>query len=257
MPLKDIPQEIIDQCNLRNKVATDGCVHIEIRRAICGLRQSDKLANNQLKDNLAKHGCFPSKHTPGLFFHKTRPISFTLVVDNFGICHQRQEDADHLVNALKQCCPIKTDWSESHHCGVDLDWNHDNRTLKTSMKNCIKRALLQFQPPAPARQQHAPSPFTPPNCGSKNQMATVDNTEPMTPAEKQRLQQMTGKFLCLARSVDDTTMSDSTRRTVRKLKRDSTHSTRAKNKSCSREPAQMSFFDSHKCSNEETKHMKI
>ena len=37
-------------------------------------------------------------------------------------------------------------------------------------------------------------------------MATIDNSEPMTQAQKHRLQQVTGKFLCLARSADDTTM---------------------------------------------------
>ena len=100
MQLKDIPQEIIDQHQLQDKVASDGYVCIEIRRAIYGLRQSGKLANNQLKENLAKHGYFPSKHTPGLFFHKTRHISFSLVVDDFGVCFQRQEDAEHLVASL-------------------------------------------------------------------------------------------------------------------------------------------------------------
>ena len=191
---------------LNDKVAADGCVHIKIRRAICRLQQSGKLANNQLKENLAKHGHFPSKHAPGLFFHKTRPISFSLVADDFGVCHQRQEDAEHLVASLKKHHPIKTDWTGSCHVGIDLHWDHNNRTLKTSMKNYVKRALLQFQHPTPTKPQHSPSPFTPPNYGSKIQMATVDNTKPMTPAQKQQLQQITGKFLYLARSVDDTTM---------------------------------------------------
>ena len=113
MHLKDIPQEIIDQYQLKDKVAADGYVYIEIRRAIYGLKQSGKLANNQLKDNLAKHGYFPSKHTPGLFLHKTRPISFSLVVDDFGACYQRKEDAEHLVQALQQHYPIKVDWTGS------------------------------------------------------------------------------------------------------------------------------------------------
>ena len=74
------------------------------------------------------------------------------------------------------------------------------------MKNHVKRAPLQFQHPAPTKRQHSPSRFTPPTHGSEIQMATVDNTEPMTPAQKQRLQWITGKFPCLARSVNDTTM---------------------------------------------------
>jgi hypothetical protein len=33
---------------------------------------------------MAKHG-YKETRTPGIFLHETRPISFTLVVDDFGI----------------------------------------------------------------------------------------------------------------------------------------------------------------------------
>jgi hypothetical protein len=35
------------------------------------------------KYNLAPFGYYPARHTPGIWLHKTRPISFTLVVDDF------------------------------------------------------------------------------------------------------------------------------------------------------------------------------
>ena len=61
-----------------------------------GLKQSKMLANKELKKVLAMAGYFLSKHTAGLFAHKTRPISFTLVVDDFGVKYINKADALHL-----------------------------------------------------------------------------------------------------------------------------------------------------------------
>ena len=57
-PLKDfqymrfkidlIPEEVIEEYNLRNKVDKDGWPYCEIRKIIYGLKESDKLANIQL-----------------------------------------------------------------------------------------------------------------------------------------------------------------------------------------------------------------
>ena len=41
------------------------------------------------------------KHTPGLWRHVWRPISFTLVVDNSGIGYVIQEHAYHLIIVLQ------------------------------------------------------------------------------------------------------------------------------------------------------------
>ena len=40
-------------------------------------------------------------HTPCLWSHVSRPIAFTLVVDNFGVKYMGKKHADHLANALK------------------------------------------------------------------------------------------------------------------------------------------------------------
>ena len=54
MKLTDIPQEVIDEYKLKDKVAADGFVYIEIRRAMYGLKQAGKLANDQLQKVLLK-----------------------------------------------------------------------------------------------------------------------------------------------------------------------------------------------------------
>ena len=38
----------------------------------------------------------------GFWRHRTRPITFSLVVDNFGVKYVGKEHADHLINCLKE-----------------------------------------------------------------------------------------------------------------------------------------------------------
>ena len=84
LQLKHFPQHTIDQYNLREN-AKNGWVNVEIRKAIYGLPQAGKLANKQLKEHLGPAGYYEVPHTPGLFTHVTRPIQFSLVVDDFGV----------------------------------------------------------------------------------------------------------------------------------------------------------------------------
>jgi hypothetical protein len=84
MLLSRFPEEIIQKYNL-NALAVDGWVYIEIRKGMYGLKQAGLLANQLLQTRLAPFGYYPAQHTPGLWLHKTRPISFTLVVDDFAV----------------------------------------------------------------------------------------------------------------------------------------------------------------------------
>jgi hypothetical protein len=67
-----------------------------------GLPQAAIIANKQLQKRLAPHGYQPVPITPGLWQHDTRPISFALVVDDFGIKYVNKADAEHLVDTLQQ-----------------------------------------------------------------------------------------------------------------------------------------------------------
>ena len=98
------PQHVIEQYNLMQKVYKR-CIWIEIRRSIYGLPQARKLANEFLRKKLAPHGYFEVKHTPGLWKHVSRPIQFTLVVDDFGVKYTKRKDAEHLLNILEKESP--------------------------------------------------------------------------------------------------------------------------------------------------------
>ena len=65
MPLKIIPERIIEQYNLCEK-AKNGYVYMEIRREMYKLPQAGILTVRLLKQRLAKHGYYEVAHTPGL-----------------------------------------------------------------------------------------------------------------------------------------------------------------------------------------------
>jgi hypothetical protein len=92
IPLSAIPDCIMDQYNLKPLIH-NGSVMVEIRKGMYGLPQAGILANNRLVKHLATFGYSPAKHTPGLFHHATRPISFCLVVDDFGVKYVGRKNA--------------------------------------------------------------------------------------------------------------------------------------------------------------------
>ena len=99
----------------------NGSVYVRIKNAIYGLKEAGKLANNDLVKRLAEHGYRPAKLTVGLFKHISRPITFTLVTDDFGVKYVNKRDADHLIEALQQHYDITTDWEGKKYIGIDLD----------------------------------------------------------------------------------------------------------------------------------------
>ncbi len=100
IPLALFPIWIVEQYNLK-KHLLNRFVHLEMRRAIWGLPQAGILANKQLRRKSALFGYYKCVNTPGLWYHVSRPISFTLVVDDFGVKYVRQEHADHLIANIK------------------------------------------------------------------------------------------------------------------------------------------------------------
>ena len=71
-------------------------------------------------DHLQAFGYHESKITPGLFKHETRDISFTLVVDDFGIKWINKEDLNHLIQCLELKYDMKVDMDAKQYVGIDL-----------------------------------------------------------------------------------------------------------------------------------------
>ena len=139
-----IPSEVISFYNLHKKTNSNGWVYVRIKNALYGLKEAGKLANDDLKKNLARHRYIPVTHTLGLFRHITRPISFTLVTDDFGVKYVNKTDAEHLVNVISTYYPMTTDWSGKKYIGIDLDWNYEQREVRASMKGYVESARQKF-----------------------------------------------------------------------------------------------------------------
>jgi hypothetical protein len=200
-----IPQEIIDGYNLNDIVESDGWCYAEIRKVMYGLKESGFIANQELKIVLAKAGYAPTKFTPGLYTHKTRPIAFSLVVDDFGVKYVNKDNMDHLVKTIGKRYPIKVDWKAEYYLGITIKWDYVNRTATLSMPGYVKEALLEFQHESTNGVKfNSPSPYTPPVYGKKQQMTKLDQTNPINKKETKIYQKVCGKFLYYARAIDTT-----------------------------------------------------
>jgi hypothetical protein len=205
IPLHMLPEAIIGQYNL-TPLVHNSCVYVEIRKGMYGLPQAGKLANNLLIEAFVPFGYYPVPITPGLWRHDTRDIAFCLVVDDFGVKYTNKEDADYLITSLKACnYQLSTDWGGSRYCGLTLKWDYKTRTCDISMAGYIKHALQRFHHPAPAHPERSPHLWERPDYGSKSQLTPViDTSEPITPEEKLRLQEVLGTLLYYAGAIDST-----------------------------------------------------
>ena len=70
--------------------------------AIYWLTQVGALANKRLREHLGPAGYYEVAHAPGLWKNVTRPVQFSLVVDDFGVKYVGKENADHLIRTLRK-----------------------------------------------------------------------------------------------------------------------------------------------------------
>jgi hypothetical protein len=202
--LASLTQETIDKYDLI-ELSQDGKVYIEIQKGMYGLPQAGILANELLQRNLAKDGYRPTHHTHGLWTHDTLPISFSLVVDDFGVKYVGREHAEHLMACIKKNYNISSDWNGHAYCGLTLDWDYTNHTVDLSMPGYIKAALHKYQHAAPARPEHAPNTWNPPINGAETQFVEDETISPaLSGKDVNKLQQLTGTLLYYVRAVDPT-----------------------------------------------------
>jgi hypothetical protein len=148
-----------------------------------GLPQVGILANQLLARRLVIHGHHQTELSPSLWRHVTRPIQFTLVMDDVGVQYVGKEHAQHLIGALETYYTVSKDWSGGMYCGITLTWNYSNRHVDLSVHGYIKDPLHKFQHPMPNRPQYAPHNWTVPEYGQRIQDAPfTDVTPPATSA---------------------------------------------------------------------------
>ena len=198
-----IPQEIVDQYNLLC-LEKDGWVYMEVRKGMPGLKQAGRIAHDRLVKHMKQFGYAPCKHTPALWKHDTRPISFTLVVDDFGVKYINKQDLQHLIDTLRQQYTITVDRTGNNYLGLTLEWNYEQGYVDISIPDYILHALHEFQHIL-SKPTHSPAKFTAPIYGAKIQYAQEPNVEPtLPPHEIKRVQKIVGKLLYYGLAVDNT-----------------------------------------------------
>ena len=201
IPLSQIPNRIQTAYNVAD-YAVNERVMVEITKGIYGLPQASLLAKRRLDTHLATHGYHESP-TLGLYKHITRPIMFTLVVDDFGIKSHGQQHLDHLLHTLRHLYTIKTG-DGSKYLGMSLEWDYNRRTVSKSMPGHLAKNLKRFNVIL-KKPTYSPGGYVAPIYGSKaQQMTTVDDSPPLSPAQKKTIQEIIGAFLYYARVIDST-----------------------------------------------------
>jgi hypothetical protein len=178
-------------------------VYVEVTKGMYGLPQAGLLANELLEKQLNKHGYIQSKIIPGLWKHKEKDITFTLVVDDFGVKYIRKADAKHLLKVLKENYQTTEDWSGRKYIGLTIDWDYESQKVHLSMPGYVEKSLERFNHNTPSKPQHSPFPHTPPQYGAKLQYAKDDNATPTLGADNKKfIQQATRTLLYYVRVVD-------------------------------------------------------
>ena len=211
IPLSIFPAHIVQQYNLPTK-AKNGFVYLEVRNTIWGLPCAGAVSNALLKKRLAPKGYYEVPHTPGLWKHISRPISFSLVVDDFGVKYEGKEHVKHLIAALKEHYTISEDWTGGLYCGIKLEWNYakqlSDRYVELSMPGYIEKVLTKYNHPTPKKPVNTPYRVAPKKFGTAAQTPREPDNSPSAGEEGIKfVQQRVGSLLYYSRGVDSTPLT--------------------------------------------------
>ena len=77
-----------------------GYIYAEIRKEMHGLPQAGGIANYFLTKNIAPHSYYQCRHTPGLWMHKWRPVTYYLVIYDFVLKYVGKKHAEHRITFI-------------------------------------------------------------------------------------------------------------------------------------------------------------
>lgn len=198
---KHIPQDIRDRYCITNLIHNN-FVYVRIKKGMYGLKQAAVLAYQNLVKVMKEHGYHPCPLSTGMWHHETRKTKFCVCVDDFGVKYHSEDDANHLLNSLKQHYNITTDWAGEEYCGLTISWNYRNRYVDVSMPGYIDKILLHHET-TPLPPTYTPHSYNTPIYGKATQYAPPpDDSPPISPKRKLRIQAVVGSLLYYARAID-------------------------------------------------------
>jgi hypothetical protein len=156
--------------------------------------------------------CFPTdilnvQTPPGIWKHATRPIFFTLVVDDFGVKYVGKEHINHLIKCIKTKYELANDWAGELYCGIKLNWDYTACTLDISMLGYITKVVQKYKHCIPSKPQCCPYSPAPKQYGKQAQAPIpVDISPKLSPDDVKQIQQIVGSILYYAWAVDITVL---------------------------------------------------
>jgi hypothetical protein len=170
-----------------------------------GLPQAGIIAQELLEKRLGEHGYYQSKIVNGLWKYKTRPICFSLVVDDFAVKYVKREDADHLIDTIRKYYPMTVDEEATKYIGLTTHWDYIKRQAHIHMPGYIDKALVRFNHEKATTIQNSPYPHVSSNYGAKIQYVEDEIDSPtLSKMDTKYIQVVTGTLLYYARAVDPT-----------------------------------------------------
>ena len=158
LKISDIPNNIIKQYKLNEKVNPNGYVYVKIQKGMYGLPQAESISQQLLDKWLNAKGYYQRKITPGLWTHKWRLISFALCVDAFGVKYVGQEHAEHLLTKINEHYDTSHEWEGERNIGLTIDWDYPQHMVHISMPNYCKKSRKQIQHEIQKKWQDQPYP---------------------------------------------------------------------------------------------------
>lgn len=127
-----------------------------------------------------QHRYIQYPNTSFFFENATNKISFTLVVDDFGI---KYFDAD-LLHILELKKKISIEFSGQKYVGIRLVWDYADNTVTLGMPTTVPDVVARFLLKGLHNKADSPGIYVSLNNMSPDMSTTVDELPPATVAEK-------------------------------------------------------------------------
>ncbi len=149
LKLSNMPENVIAHYHLLKITTPNKYVYCKIHQGMYRLPQAGIIAQELLAKRLKEHVHTQSETTPGLWTHEWHPITFSLIVDNFGVKYIGEEHAQHLLQMVQKYYTCSFEKEGERYCRLTIKWNYVGKKVRLSMPSYIEKALKHFQHPPP------------------------------------------------------------------------------------------------------------
>ena len=204
-----IGNELLDLYNMNDYVVSINgkrFIYFKVVKCLYGHPAAGRLSFIKLKEILVSSDFYEHPLVECLFIHKTRNITFALIVDDMGIKYSKDDDLQFLVDVITPHWKLKVDTTGSRFLGMHLVWQYNRPVPRVIIFNptVVKNALSRFVSGSILRGRKTPSPYTQPVYGKHPQMSVFDESAPAPPETIKFVQEVTGLFSHYSRVIDYT-----------------------------------------------------